>query len=940
MKTFLLMISVMLSLIHYFELQGWLVIILGAPSIYIYGVTALLLAWKVSFGISKFWINAVDLYYRFIRLTNPSQVVKVVKPAPTQIGKPRKFSTSSVARSPRGFRNRSPLYNRILDTVKPVGAMLKVKLGRPLVSHLLRMVTLTGLGISKGLVKVIISFCAFCFKHIQKSGITGLIIYLKACYVILQQASGKHRLNDMSPLKVRFARNKAGLPRVIPALHRARIRRGEWLIIKLWATLFSIYRVLEMPYKFNLKTITSPSTMDPGSLVPFSEFLYGGFWPSMEKLRGFDDTKIGQNLDEPFGILKSLRATPFTINKSSSAAGYIKTGLRPEEVKTPLSTSPAGILAAVACWFEEPHYKESTLDPWCKATGNQWVLNRLDEWRKVLIPRTHPSLPSSTLQKGMYTLLDRTFARGLGRLGFKEEAAGKLRVFAFVDPFTQWLLRPLHDALFEVLDLIPQDGTTDQLRPVHNLLSRSKKGTPFFSFDLSAATDRLPLVLQMSLLSKVLTSYGATLWAQLLVGREYKYSTKVGNRNYSGSVIYAAGQPMGALSSWAMLAFTHHVIVQFSAFNAKVIEPGDWFEDYALLGDDIVIANAKVADEYRKLMQTYGVEIGLAKSLVSRDGLTLEFAKRTFHKGNDISPVPFSEYWVARQMLAAALEMVNKYNLSLAQYLTLWGFGFKAKASAQGSLMKLGQRLRHRILSYYSPLGPRPMSLAKYFSLRGLQSSYTWTEGKINRFIDLFVKNELSRILTILDDTPMQSTLSFCKQITTVNRDREYYGTVKRSEPNARKIDLFGLHPDEGQFQFDVNGNKVLVPVLDKDHYYFVVDQICNTVYREVYFDCIISIRDLRNKIEDYIARPSGNSIDFLEQVVNDYYALQDQLTEVPLPKEIYVRVATETRLPNLELIKQWETYSRVLRSTISTESKQDAIKIVSEGKTSPAQGT
>jgi hypothetical protein len=32
----------------------------------------------------------------------------------------------------------------------------------------------------------------------------------------------------------------------------------------------------------------------------------------------------------------------------------------------------------------------------------------------------------------------------LGRLGIKKEAAGKVRVFAMVDPFTNWLLRPLH----------------------------------------------------------------------------------------------------------------------------------------------------------------------------------------------------------------------------------------------------------------------------------------------------------------------------------------------------------------------------------------------------------------------------------------------------------------------------------------------------------------
>jgi hypothetical protein len=31
------------------------------------------------------------------------------------------------------------------------------------------------------------------------------------------------------------------------------------------------------------------------------------------------------------------------------------------------------------------------------------------------------------------------------------------------------------------------------------------------------------------------------------------------------AVRYEVGQPMGALSSWAMLALTHHFIVQFAA---------------------------------------------------------------------------------------------------------------------------------------------------------------------------------------------------------------------------------------------------------------------------------------------------------------------------------------------------------------------------------------
>lgn len=196
------------------------------------------------------------------------------------------------------------------------------------------------------------------------------------------------------------------------------------------------------------------------------------------------------------------------ISKSSSAAGLIPNGVDIDQM-SPLSTSPAGIFAAVAAWYSKPMYKETVLDPWCKLTNNIWLTNRLESWNKILIPSVNPEIMPN--KRGLYTILDGVYSRSLGRLGFKEEAAGKLRVFAFVDPFTQWLLKPLHNALFEILDLIPQDGTTDQLKPIKRLLSESPKGTPFYSFDLSAATDRLPVLLQMVLLSKILTSYGAQL---------------------------------------------------------------------------------------------------------------------------------------------------------------------------------------------------------------------------------------------------------------------------------------------------------------------------------------------------------------------------------------------------------------------------------------------
>jgi len=79
---------------------------------------------------------------------------------------------------------------------------------------------------------------------------------------------------------------------------------------------------------------------------------------------------------------------------------------------------------------------------------------------------------------------------------------------------------------------------------------------------------------------------------------------------------------MGALTSWSLgLALLHHALVQFSAIKAKVIHRNHWFQDYALLGDDIVIANNDVAREYQLVLTRIGVECGIHKSLISPRGL-------------------------------------------------------------------------------------------------------------------------------------------------------------------------------------------------------------------------------------------------------------------------------------------------------------------------------
>lgn len=89
--------------------------------------------------------------------------------------------------------------------------------------------------------------------------------------------------------------------------------------------------------------------------------------------------------------------------------------------------------------------------------------------------------------------------------------------------------------------------------------------------------------------------------------------------SYRDKVIhYSVGQPMGAYSSWAMLALTHHFLVQ--SYYSRSPE-----RDYAILGDDVVVPE-HLANHYLNVMTSLGVSISMAKSIVSSE--MIEFAKR------------------------------------------------------------------------------------------------------------------------------------------------------------------------------------------------------------------------------------------------------------------------------------------------------------------------
>lgn len=62
-------------------------------------------------------------------------------------------------------------------------------------------------------------------------------------------------------------------------------------------------------------------------------------------------------------------------------------------------------------------------------------------------------------------------------------------------------------------------------------------------------------------------------------------------------ISFVAGQPLGYYSSWALFALSHHYMVWLAAELSGLKRR---FNEYALLGDDIVIAHPKVASSYEK----------------------------------------------------------------------------------------------------------------------------------------------------------------------------------------------------------------------------------------------------------------------------------------------------------------------------------------------------
>lgn len=132
---------------------------------------------------------------------------------------------------------------------------------------------------------------------------------------------------------------------------------------------------------------------------------------------------------------------------------------------------------------------------------------------------------------------------------------------------------------------------------------------------------------------------------------------------------------MGALSSWASLAITHHFIVQVAAWRSGLVPFGVIYTNYAVLGDDLVIGDRVVYIMYLTILTELGMPVNLSKSIISERGTALEFAKRTIYLGKDVSPITVKDMCSAQTCLPAMVQFMRNHKLSFVQLLSGFGFG-------------------------------------------------------------------------------------------------------------------------------------------------------------------------------------------------------------------------------------------------------------------------
>jgi len=117
--------------------------------------------------------------------------------------------------------------NDIQTMLKSLSGMLSVKAGRGWLTWLLRAGTVVRGSNTSAVARLAIVYVRTLYALYLAQGYRGVVIATKSWYVLTMQSAGGMRIPAAQQLGCAVGRSSDGLPRVIPAVSRQRIRQGD-----------------------------------------------------------------------------------------------------------------------------------------------------------------------------------------------------------------------------------------------------------------------------------------------------------------------------------------------------------------------------------------------------------------------------------------------------------------------------------------------------------------------------------------------------------------------------------------------------------------------------------------------------------------------------------------------------------------------------------------
>jgi hypothetical protein len=265
-----------------------------------------------------------------------------------------------------------------------------------------------------------------------------------------------------------------------------------------------------------------------------------------------------------------------------------------------------------------------------------------------------------------------------GRIGYIQEPGYRLRTIANPHPSIQVALSRLGNKVYHMLKGIETDCTFNQDKAIEDVqifLNSTENTRGIMSIDLSSATDRFPLSVQLGVLYK-LAERG------LLEVEDVNLFSEISRSKFTlpnGTTIkWETGQPLGVFPSFGTFALTHNML-------AQTVKP----KFFRILGDDIVIdfdAGVRLRSVYKDL----GLVISEDKSIASKH--LAEFGGRLISnnksyvqpKWRDISDRSFIE--LARNLGPKSMGLFKPRQIKILNILSdvhpdvhIWGLNWNIK---------------------------------------------------------------------------------------------------------------------------------------------------------------------------------------------------------------------------------------------------------------------